>query len=212
MMGSNQGPQGPERATPVTGPAGVEDSAERRIFDRYDVEWSVDCVATDTFLYASITNISEMGIFVRTTEPLKLNTKLRLTFAPPGGDEWLPARGLRRLGQLRSRERRQPEPGHGHPLREPPARRARAPRRGDPHDRVPARRSRATTERLTRVASSRCAAAHSVGSGKRRATMPAPVALLSSQRSRRTGRSRPTATAGFARVRPSVRLAWNSVD
>jgi type IV pilus assembly protein PilZ len=79
-MMSNQGP----RATPVTGLAGVEDSAERRVFDRYEVEWSVDCVATDTFLYASITNISEMGIFVRTTEPLKLNTKLRLTFAPPG--------------------------------------------------------------------------------------------------------------------------------
>ena len=75
MMGNN------ERATPA---AAVEDSAERRIFDRYDVEWTVDCVATDTFLYASITNISEMGIFVRTTEPLKLNTKMRLTFAPPG--------------------------------------------------------------------------------------------------------------------------------
>ena len=87
MMGSNQGPRGPGRATPATGPAGVDDSAERRVFDRYDVEWSVDCVATDTFLYASITNISEMGIFVRTTDPLKLNTKLRLTFAPPGGEQ-----------------------------------------------------------------------------------------------------------------------------
>ena len=79
MMGNN------ERATPA---AAVEDSAERRVFDRYDVEWAVDCIATDTFLYASITNISEMGIFVRTTEPLKLNTKMRLTFAPPGGDSF----------------------------------------------------------------------------------------------------------------------------
>jgi type IV pilus assembly protein PilZ len=86
-MGSNQGPQGPEAPNAATPVAGVEDSAERRVFDRYDVEWSVDCVATDTFLYASITNISEMGIFVRTTEPLKLNTKLRLTFAPPGGQQ-----------------------------------------------------------------------------------------------------------------------------
>lgn len=66
--------------------AAVVDDAERRIFDRYDVEWAVDCVATDTFLYASITNISEMGIFVRTTEPLRLNTKLRLSFAPPGAE------------------------------------------------------------------------------------------------------------------------------
>jgi type IV pilus assembly protein PilZ len=82
MMGKD------ERATPartVVAAASVDD-AERRIFDRYDVEWSVDCVATDTFLYASITNISEMGIFVRTTDPLQLNTKLRLTFAPPGAE------------------------------------------------------------------------------------------------------------------------------
>ena len=56
----------------------------RRTFDRYDVEWAVDCIASDTFLFASITNISEMGIFVRTTEPLRTGTRLRLTFAPPG--------------------------------------------------------------------------------------------------------------------------------
>ncbi len=74
-----------ERTTSAVVAASVDD-AERRVFDRYEVEWSVDCVATDTFLYASITNISEMGIFVRTTEPLKLNTKLRLTFAPPGAE------------------------------------------------------------------------------------------------------------------------------
>ena len=66
----------------------AEDSAERRVFDRYDVAWAVDCQASDTFLYASITNISEMGIFVRTTDPLKLQTKLRLTFAPPGADSF----------------------------------------------------------------------------------------------------------------------------
>jgi type IV pilus assembly protein PilZ len=57
---------------------------ERRNFDRYDVEWAVDCVASDTFLFASITNISEMGIFVRTTEPLESGTRLRLNFSPPG--------------------------------------------------------------------------------------------------------------------------------
>jgi type IV pilus assembly protein PilZ len=67
--------------------AAAEVSADdRRNFDRYDVEWAVDCVASDTFLFASITNISEMGIFVRTVEPLRIGTKLRLTFAPPGGE------------------------------------------------------------------------------------------------------------------------------
>jgi type IV pilus assembly protein PilZ len=62
--------------------------AERRNFDRYDVEWAVDCVASDTFLYASITNISEMGIFVRTSDPLRLGTRLRLSFAPPGSESF----------------------------------------------------------------------------------------------------------------------------
>jgi type IV pilus assembly protein PilZ len=62
------------------------DRDDRRNFDRYEVEWAVDCVASDTFLFASITNISEMGIFVRTTEPLKMGTRLRLTFAPPGAE------------------------------------------------------------------------------------------------------------------------------
>lgn len=60
-------------------------AADRRNFDRYEVEWAVDCVAQgDTFLYASITNISQMGIFVKTTEPLRIGTRLRLSFAPPG--------------------------------------------------------------------------------------------------------------------------------
>ena len=80
MMGKD------ELASKAKESAADESVADRRNFDRYDVEWAVDCVASDTFLYASITNISEMGIFVRTSEPLKIGTKMRLTFAPPGGD------------------------------------------------------------------------------------------------------------------------------
>src|SRR5581483_6971529 len=57
---------------------------ERRSFDRFDVEWSVDCVADDTFLYASIANISAMGIFVKTTDPLAVGSRLVLSFSPPG--------------------------------------------------------------------------------------------------------------------------------
>jgi type IV pilus assembly protein PilZ len=69
--------------------SGVDEAAsDRRNFDRYEVEWAVDCVATDTFLFASITNISEMGIFVRTTDPLRVGTKLRLAFAPPGAESF----------------------------------------------------------------------------------------------------------------------------
>lgn len=54
----------------------------RRSHERIDVTWSVDCEAEETFLYAAITNISEMGIFVRTTEPLPVGTSLTLRFAP----------------------------------------------------------------------------------------------------------------------------------
>jgi type IV pilus assembly protein PilZ len=65
-------------------PDPVPSRDERRSYDRFDVEWSVDCVAEDTFLYASITNISAMGIFVKTTDPLAIGTRLVLSFAPPG--------------------------------------------------------------------------------------------------------------------------------
>jgi type IV pilus assembly protein PilZ len=61
--------------------------SDRRGSDRIEVTWSVDCESRDTFLYASIANISEFGIFVRTQEPLEVGTRLTLTFAPPGSDE-----------------------------------------------------------------------------------------------------------------------------
>ena len=65
--------------------AGPPDSAaNRREHDRVEVTWAVDCVADDTFLFASIANISEMGIFVRTEKPLAIGTSLTLTFSPPG--------------------------------------------------------------------------------------------------------------------------------
>jgi type IV pilus assembly protein PilZ len=72
---------------PKNGSSGASPSvpaSDRRSYDRFDVTWSVDCVASDTFLYASIANISQMGIFVLTTEPLAVGTPLVLSFAPPG--------------------------------------------------------------------------------------------------------------------------------
>jgi type IV pilus assembly protein PilZ len=58
--------------------------ADRRTAERVDVTWSVDCGTEDTFLYASISNISELGIFVSTLEPLEPGTRITLRFAPPG--------------------------------------------------------------------------------------------------------------------------------
>lgn len=90
----------------------AESDADRRSFDRYDVEWAVDCVASDTFLYASITNISEMGIFVRTLEPLKIGTRLRLSFAAPGAEAFKLEGCVAWINRLRA-DGDNPNPGMG---------------------------------------------------------------------------------------------------
>ena len=59
----------------------VADASDKRSASRVDVMWSVDCQTDDTFLYASITNISALGIFVQTTEPLPVGATLHLRFA-----------------------------------------------------------------------------------------------------------------------------------
>src|ERR1700689_2399726 len=71
-----------ERPSGANGVRAVADDDDRRGTDRVDVLWSVDCETEDTFLYAAITNISEMGIFVRTTDPLAVGTSVTLRFAP----------------------------------------------------------------------------------------------------------------------------------
>jgi type IV pilus assembly protein PilZ len=72
---SDEHPKASERPPPPS---------DRRSSERIEVTWSVDCETEDTFLYANITNISEMGIFVRTHDPLEVGTRLTLRFAPPG--------------------------------------------------------------------------------------------------------------------------------
>jgi type IV pilus assembly protein PilZ len=67
---------------------------ERRRNDRFDVTWQVDCETEDTFLYAYITNISEMGIFVKTDKPLPVGTELVLRFAPPTAQDTFVLNGI----------------------------------------------------------------------------------------------------------------------
>jgi uncharacterized protein (TIGR02266 family) len=83
MTKDTTGLAAPAAAT-LEGPDLPPSSENRRNYDRYDVEWAVDCIAEDTFLYASIANISAMGIFVKTVDPLSVGTRLVLSFAPPG--------------------------------------------------------------------------------------------------------------------------------
>jgi type IV pilus assembly protein PilZ len=72
----------------------VTASEERRESIRVPVSWEVDCGTEDTFLYACIANISELGIFVRTTEPLEAGTPLTLHFRAPGENETSPLNGI----------------------------------------------------------------------------------------------------------------------
>lgn len=46
--------------------------------------WDVDCDTEDTFLFAAITNIAELGVFVRTDRPRPIGTLLELRFDAPG--------------------------------------------------------------------------------------------------------------------------------
>lgn len=54
--------------------------AERREHQRFDTSIAVDYASGETFLFAYLQNISEMGIFIRTDHPAKVGTHLRLRF------------------------------------------------------------------------------------------------------------------------------------
>ena len=55
---------------------------DRRRSQRVKVEIEVDYRADDTFLFAYVTDISDMGIFVRTEDPLDPGARLTLRFSP----------------------------------------------------------------------------------------------------------------------------------
>jgi type IV pilus assembly protein PilZ len=56
------------------------DGSERREYTRYETSVAVDYASGETFLFAYLKNISAMGIFIRTNEPLAIGTHLRLRF------------------------------------------------------------------------------------------------------------------------------------
>lgn len=61
--------------------------ADRRVHTRVMVDIEVDYKSADNFLFAYITDISAMGIFIRTNAPEPPGTRLNLRFTPPGGPE-----------------------------------------------------------------------------------------------------------------------------
>jgi type IV pilus assembly protein PilZ len=68
-------------------PADRRAGAERRVHDRVLVNLEVDYRSGDTFLFAYITDLSAMGIFIQTNTPQPAGTHLNLRFEPPGGPE-----------------------------------------------------------------------------------------------------------------------------
>jgi type IV pilus assembly protein PilZ len=84
----------------------TESTAEgnRRSEPRLAVHLEVDCSSAgtgDTFLYAFITDISSMGIFIRTDEPKPIGTMIELGFTPPQDHKSeLPPRRLELTGEV----------------------------------------------------------------------------------------------------------------
>lgn len=70
----------------MTDPESSTTESNRRSEPRLPVHLEVDCSSAgtgDTFLYAFITDISSMGIFIRTEAPQPVGTMLELGFTPP---------------------------------------------------------------------------------------------------------------------------------
>jgi len=59
--------------------------ADRRLHERVVVDIEVDYRADDTFLFAYITDLSAMGIFIQTRTPLDAGTTLNLCFRALSG-------------------------------------------------------------------------------------------------------------------------------
>lgn len=58
---------------------------DRREHERVLVNLDVDFKCDDTFLFAYITDLSAMGIFIQTESPQAPGTLLNLCFSPSGG-------------------------------------------------------------------------------------------------------------------------------
>src|SRR5204862_2903256 len=58
---------------------------DRREHERVLVSFEVDYRCDDTFLFAYITDLSALGVFVQTSSPHAPGTQLNLRFRPPGG-------------------------------------------------------------------------------------------------------------------------------
>jgi type IV pilus assembly protein PilZ len=80
------------KAKGVTADVSV-DPSDRRAAPRVLVDLEVDYASEENYLFAYITDISETGIFVRTTSPEQPGTHLNLRFRPDGSSSQLEIEG-----------------------------------------------------------------------------------------------------------------------
>jgi type IV pilus assembly protein PilZ len=78
----------------------TDNNQNRRRAPRVPVNMEVDYAADSTFLYAYITDISSMGIFIRTDEPCPPGTTLSLRFTPPEAAD-VPSEPLELEGEVK---------------------------------------------------------------------------------------------------------------
>jgi type IV pilus assembly protein PilZ len=97
----------------VAAPGPESGARNRRSAERFDVQWSVDCATEETFLFAAITNVSAMGIFVSTLEPLPVGTLVTLRFAPAHAEEPFVLTGTVQWVNIASPLENTPNPGMG---------------------------------------------------------------------------------------------------
>src|SRR5688572_20125426 len=81
------------RSKGVTAETQIVDQ-ERRQAPRVLVDLEVDYASEDNYLFAYITDISETGIFVRTTSPEQPGTHLNLRFRPDDEGPQIEVEGL----------------------------------------------------------------------------------------------------------------------
>lgn len=60
------------------------DNHERRSYERFPTRLQVDYRTGENFLFSYIENISEVGIFIRSDEPLSVGSELHLRFEHDG--------------------------------------------------------------------------------------------------------------------------------
>ena len=89
-------------------------SRERRKSERLRVDLKVDYSCEDTSLFTFMTDISPVGVFIRSGNPYPVGTRLMLRFRLPGKKQPLIVEGEVTWTQMeRSEQPHRPHPGMG---------------------------------------------------------------------------------------------------